>query len=60
MKQGSFFLFCFVLSCHAEIFQAMGVSCRTLGIFRKLSMSSRGALTWFETVWSYGVEAIEY
>jgi hypothetical protein len=37
----------------------MAISCRTLGIFGKLSMS-RGALTWFETVWSYGVEAIEY
>ncbi len=28
-------------------------------LFGKLSMS-RGALTWFETVWSYGVEAIDY
>jgi hypothetical protein len=30
-----------------------------LGVFRKLSMS-KGALTWFETVWSYSVEAIDY
>ncbi len=27
-------------------------------IVGKLSMMSRGALTWFETVWSYSVEAI--
>jgi hypothetical protein len=28
-------------------------------MFRKLLMS-RGALTWFETIWSYGMEAIDY
>ncbi len=30
-----------------------------LGIFGKLSMS-RGASTWFETVWNYNVETINY
>jgi hypothetical protein len=30
-----------------------------LGIFSKLLMN-RGALTWFETVWSYGLKAIDY
>ncbi len=29
------------------------------GIFRKLSMS-RDAPTWFETVWSYCVEVVDY
>jgi hypothetical protein len=29
------------------------------GIFGKLLMNSR-ALTWFETIWSYGVEAIDH
>jgi hypothetical protein len=36
-----------------------GTSCHALGIFGKLLMN-RGAPTWFETVWSYGVEAIDY
>jgi hypothetical protein len=36
-----------------------GTSLHTLGIFGILLMS-RGAPTWFETVWSYGVEAIDY
>jgi hypothetical protein len=34
-------------------------SCHTLGIFGMLLMS-RGAPTWFETVWRYRVEAIDY
>jgi hypothetical protein len=51
MKQGS--LFCFVtLTNHSA-------SCCTLGIFGKLWMS-KGALTWFETVWSYSAKAIDY
>ncbi len=36
-----------------------GASCRTLCIVEKLSMRM-GALTWFEIVWSYDVEAIDY
>jgi hypothetical protein len=36
-----------------------GASCHALDNFEKLSMS-RGALTWFGTAWSYGVEAIDY
>jgi hypothetical protein len=44
---------------YAEISPTVrGASCRTLGIFGKLLMSNKGALTWFEAVWSYGVEAI--
>jgi hypothetical protein len=34
-------------------------SCHPLDIFRKLSMR-RGALTLFDTIWSYHVEAINY
>jgi hypothetical protein len=52
---------CFVLFCRIEISPLTNhhASCHALGIFGKLSMS-RGALTWFETVWSYGVESIDY
>ncbi len=35
-------------------------SCCGLGIFEKLLMMSKGASTWFETGWSYSVEAIDY
>jgi hypothetical protein len=51
----------FVLFCHIEIspLPKHSASCHALGIFGKLSMS-RGALTWFETVWSSSVEAIDY
>ncbi len=55
MKQGT--LFCFL--CHAKISQTTTLSCHALGIFGKL-LTRRGALTWFETIWSYGVEAIDY
>jgi hypothetical protein len=54
MKQGSLF---FV--CHALISQPMSTSCWALHTVGKLSMS-KGALTWFGTVWSYGVEAVDY
>jgi len=54
MKQGGLFcLLCSDLPNH-------GASCHALYIFGKLSMNSRGALTWFGTAWSYGVEAIDY
>jgi hypothetical protein len=33
--------------------------CLSLSIFGKLLMS-RGTPTWFETIWSYGVEAIDH
>jgi hypothetical protein len=59
MKQGSFFLFCFCIVMLRSP-KPWQFHCRTLGIFGKLLMSSIGALTWFETVWSCGVEAIEY
>jgi hypothetical protein len=53
MEHGSLFcLSCLDLPNH-------GTSFHTLGIFGKLLMS-RGAPTWFQTVWSYGVEAIDY
>jgi hypothetical protein len=55
MKQGS--LFCFVL--FATLRSPKLWCIHALGIFRKLSMS-KGDLTWFETVWSYSVEAIDY
>jgi hypothetical protein len=44
-------LSCWDLSNH-------GVSCYALDIFGKLLMS-RGASTWLQIVWSYGVEAID-
>jgi len=53
MKQDG--LFC--LSCRD--LSNYDVSCCILGIFGKLLMGG-GALTWLETVWSYGMEAIEY
>jgi len=62
MNQGN--LFCFV--CHTEISQTMAlhlpnhnISWHTIGIFGKLSMR-RGAPTWFKTILSYNVEAIDY
>jgi hypothetical protein len=72
MKEGSLFCFashakvsltmvfskviwlCFV--CHVEISQTMTLHAV---LFRKLLMGS-GATAWFETVCSYGVEAIDY
>jgi hypothetical protein len=48
---------CLVLSCWD--LPNHGASCRTLGSFRKLLMS-RGASTWFETIWRSGLEAIDY
>ncbi len=48
---------CFVLSCWD--LSNHNVSCRALNIFEKLLMST-GASTWFETNWSYNVEAIDY
>jgi hypothetical protein len=51
MKQGC--LFCF------SDLPNDSTSCHVISIFGKLSMS-RGALTWFEIVWSYGVETIDY
>ncbi len=54
MKQG-----CFVLFCHSKISQTMVLHVTPLGMFGKLLMN-RGALTWFETIWSYNVEAIDY
>jgi hypothetical protein len=50
-------LFCF---CHANISQTTTARHAALLVsWEKLWMST-GALTWFETVWSYGVEAFDY
>jgi hypothetical protein len=51
---------CFVLFClsHKDLLKRCA-SFHTLGTFRKLSMS-KGAPTWFETVWSYNVQAIDH
>jgi hypothetical protein len=51
MKQGT--LFCFVDLWNDN------TSCHAISIFGKLLMS-KGALTWFEIVWSYGVKSIDY
>jgi hypothetical protein len=51
---------CFVLFCLSSWdLPNHGASWCMLRIFRKILMS-RGAPTWFETVWSYSVEAIDY
>jgi hypothetical protein len=51
---------CFVLFCLSSWdLPNHGASWCMLGIFRKILMS-RGAPTWFETVWSYSVETIDY
>jgi hypothetical protein len=57
MKEGS--LFCLV--CHAEISQTM-VLLATLLVSLESSQWVGGAPTWFwfETLWSYSVEAIDY
>jgi len=52
---------CFML-CSCYLCKALanhGASCHALGIFAKLSMST-GAPTWFGTVCSCGVKAIDY
>ncbi len=48
---------CFVLSCWD--LPNHNASCYALNIFEKLLMRI-GASTWFETNWSYNVEAIDY
>jgi hypothetical protein len=55
IKQGCFVLFCFVMLNLSDHY----ASCHAPGIFGKL-LKSRGALTWFDSVWSYGVVAIDY
>jgi hypothetical protein len=42
------------------IFPNHSTSCHNLGIVGKLSMINKGAPTWFEIVWNFGVEAIDY
>lgn len=63
VKQGSLFcfvLFYFVLFSHVEISQTMALHAALLIFFEKLSMSSMGACTWFETLWSSSVEVMDY
>jgi len=48
-----------VVLFHIEISQTRGASCCALGSVGKLLMS-RGVLTWFETVSSYILEAIDH
>jgi hypothetical protein len=56
MKQGSLFCFVMLRWDPPKPWGFMLCSC----IFKELLMS-RGALTWFETVWSYSVEkTIDY
>jgi hypothetical protein len=56
------FLFCFILSCWD--LSTHGAPCQALHavllIPSKKLLMSRGVPTWFETVWSYSVEAIDY
>jgi len=54
MKQGS--LFCFV--CHMEISQT--TMFHDMLLVSLESSYEWGAPTWFEIVWSYGVEAFDY
>jgi hypothetical protein len=42
-----------------DIFEKLLMSKGALDIFESLSIR-RGASTWFQTLWSYSVEAIDY
>jgi hypothetical protein len=53
MKQGS--LFCFVKLTSPQPQRFMSHSW-----YLQNALMSTGALTWFETYWSYGVKAIAY
>lgn len=53
------YLFSKVVLFHIEISQTRSALCCALGSVGKVLMS-RGALTWFETVSSYIVEAIDH
>jgi hypothetical protein len=57
MKEGN--LFCFISFCHAEISQNRMLHAALL-VSSESSERVKGALTWFETGWSYGVKAIDY
>jgi hypothetical protein len=50
---------CFVSFVRLRSLSNHSASCCPLDISEKLLMS-KGAPSWFETVWSYGVEAIDY
>jgi hypothetical protein len=56
MKEGNFF-FSFLLSPWDLLNDVE--SSFAFGSFGKLSMNS-SALIWFETIWNYGVEAIDH
>jgi hypothetical protein len=56
MKQGS--LFCFILFCYTEISQTTTLHATLL--YLEKALMSRGAPTWFEIVWIYNVQAIDY
>jgi hypothetical protein len=49
---------CFVCVLSCWDVPNYNATCHILGIFEKLLMS-RGASTWFEIVWNYGVESID-
>jgi hypothetical protein len=53
-KQGSFVLF-----CHADISQTMALHAVLL-VSLESSWQVGGTSTWFKTVWSFDVEAIEF
>jgi hypothetical protein len=53
MKQGS--LFCFV-----KLTSPQPQGCMSHSWYLQNALMSTGALTWFETYWSYGVKAIAY
>ncbi len=57
MKEGSLFLFCFVLQLWDPPNQA--ASDRVLGVFGKL-LIRRGAWAWFHDVWTCGAKVLEY
>jgi len=57
MPQSNVVWFCFV--CHVEISQTVALHAVLSVSSEKLLMGS-GATAWFETICSYGVEAIDY
>ncbi len=52
IKQNHYVMSCLFCFCHAKISLTMGLHAMLL-----VSLESRGEPTWFETLWSYDVEA---
>jgi len=60
MKEGSLFLFCFVLYCSNEIHWTGMLQIVFLVSLGKLSTTRRGAWAWFHDVWTCSAKVLEY